>query len=69
MSVKFYSQKSFSFFKALLELFFNRIMHAQMLQSLFETFAHPDICNFFLGLLIRRICRLLSPCRILLVGS
>ena len=28
----------------------------------------PNTCNFFLGLLIRRICRLLSMCGIWLVG-
>ena len=60
MSVKFYSQKSFSFFKALLELFFNRIMHAHMLQRLYETCSaqHMQLLPY----------RLLSTCDIWLVG-
>ncbi|GFV79788.1 uncharacterized protein TNCV_1726131 [Trichonephila clavipes] len=34
-------------------------MHAPMLQRLFETSVQPNTYDFFLGLLIRRICRLL----------
>ncbi|GFW17234.1 uncharacterized protein TNCV_1957051 [Trichonephila clavipes] len=67
-SVKCYSPKSFPSFKASLELSFSRIMHAHMLQRLFETSVQPNTCNFFLGLLIRRICRLLSTRGIWLVG-
>ena len=63
-SVKCYSPKSFSSFKASLELSFSRIMHAHMLQRLFETSVQPNTCNFFLGQLIRRICHLLSKCGI-----
>ncbi|GFV19867.1 hypothetical protein TNCV_480931 [Trichonephila clavipes] len=37
---------------ASLELSFNRIMHALMLQRLFETSVQPHTCNFFLALLI-----------------
>ncbi|GFX84584.1 transposable element Tcb1 transposase [Trichonephila clavipes] len=44
--------------KAFLELSFYRIMHAHMLQRLFETFVQPNTCNFFLGILFRQICRL-----------
>ncbi|GFV01072.1 uncharacterized protein TNCV_1009931 [Trichonephila clavipes] len=47
-------------FKASLELSFSKIMHAHMLHRLLETSAQPNTCNFFLGLLIHRICRLLS---------
>ncbi|GFT76280.1 uncharacterized protein TNCV_564531 [Trichonephila clavipes] len=57
-SVKCYNPKSFPSFKTSLELSFSRIMHAHMLQRLFETSVQPNTCNFFLGLLIRRICRL-----------
>ncbi|GFV17229.1 transposable element Tcb1 transposase [Trichonephila clavipes] len=64
-SMKFYCPKSFPSFK---ELSFSRIMHAHMLQRLFETSVQPNACNFFLDLLIRRICRLLSTCGICLVG-
>ncbi|GFY30989.1 uncharacterized protein TNCV_1629621 [Trichonephila clavipes] len=60
--------KSFPSFKASLELSFSRIMHSHMLQRLFETSVQPNTCNFFLGLLIRRICHLLSTCEIWLVG-
>ncbi|GFV19405.1 transposable element Tcb1 transposase [Trichonephila clavipes] len=67
-SVKCYSPKSFPSFKAFLELSFSRIMHAHMLQRLFETYVQPNTCNFFLGLFIRRICHLLSTWGIGLVG-
>ncbi|PRD26711.1 UNVERIFIED_CONTAM: hypothetical protein NCL1_37391 [Trichonephila clavipes] len=66
--VKCQSPMSFPFFKASLELSFSRIMHAHMLQRLFETSVQPKTCNFFLGLLIRCICRLLSTYEIWLVG-
>ncbi|GFV78039.1 uncharacterized protein TNCV_1931 [Trichonephila clavipes] len=59
-SVKCCSLKSFPTFKESLELSFSRIMHAHILQSLFETSVQPFTCNFFLVLIIRRICRLLS---------
>ena len=67
-SVKWYSPKSFSSFKPFLELFFIRIMHTYALKRLFETSVQPNTCDFFLALLIRRICRLLSTCGIWLVG-
>ncbi|GFX16873.1 transposable element Tcb1 transposase [Trichonephila clavipes] len=60
---KCYSPKSFPSFKASLELFFSRIIHAHMLQRLFETSVQSNTCNFF-GLLIHRICHLLSTCGI-----
>ncbi|GFV57230.1 transposable element Tcb1 transposase [Trichonephila clavipes] len=66
-SVKCYSPKSFLSFKASLELSFSRIMYAHMLQKLFETSVQPNMCNFFPGLLVRRICRLMSTCGIWLV--
>ena len=66
--VKCYSPKLFPSFKASLELSFSRIMHAYMLQRLFETFVQPNTFNFFLDLLIRRICRLVSMSKIWLVG-
>ncbi|GFU38479.1 uncharacterized protein TNCV_2434251 [Trichonephila clavipes] len=47
---------------AYLELSFSSIMHAHMLQRLFETSVQPNTCNSSLGLVIRRICRLLSTC-------
>ncbi|GFV70438.1 uncharacterized protein TNCV_4798571 [Trichonephila clavipes] len=56
--------KSIPSFKASLELSFSRIMHAHMLQRLFETSVQPNRCIFFLSLLIRRICCLLSTCGI-----
>ncbi|GFV22429.1 transposable element Tcb1 transposase [Trichonephila clavipes] len=55
-------------FKASLEISFSRIMHAHMLQRLFETSVQPCTCNFFLGLLNHRICRPLSKCRIWLIS-
>ncbi|GFW62242.1 uncharacterized protein TNCV_4421291 [Trichonephila clavipes] len=55
-----YSPQSFPSFKASLELSISRIMHAHMLQRLFETSVHPNTGNFCLGLFIRRICRLSS---------
>ncbi|PRD27402.1 UNVERIFIED_CONTAM: hypothetical protein NCL1_35463 [Trichonephila clavipes] len=63
-SVKCYSPKPFSPFKVSLELSFSRIMCAHMLQRLLETSIKPNTCNFFLGLLIRRICCLLNTCGI-----
>ena len=39
-----------------------------MLQRLFETSVQPNASIFFLGLLFRRICLLLSTCKILLVS-
>ncbi|GFS90173.1 transposable element Tc1 transposase [Trichonephila clavipes] len=44
------------------------LQHAYMLQKLFETSVQPNTSNFFLGLLIRRIYRLLSTCEIWLDG-
>ena len=41
--MKCYSQKSFSSFKALLELSFSKIMLAHMFQKLFETFVQPNM--------------------------
>ena len=67
-SVKCHSPKSFLSFKASLELSISRIMHIHMLQKLFETSVQPNTHSFFPGLLICRICRLLSTCGILLVG-
>ncbi|GFV30794.1 transposable element Tcb1 transposase [Trichonephila clavipes] len=67
-SGKCYSPKLFPSFKASMELSFSRIMHAHMMQKLFETSVQPNTCNFFLCLLIRRIHRLLSTCGIWLVG-
>ena len=67
-SVKSYSLKSFASFKASLDLSFSRITHAHMLQRLFETSVQPNTCIFFFGLLIRRICCLLSTHRIWSVG-
>ena len=64
ITVKCYSPKSFPYFKASFELSFSRIMHAHMLQRLFETFVQSNTCNFFLSLLIRLICRPLNMCRI-----
>ncbi|PRD32855.1 UNVERIFIED_CONTAM: hypothetical protein NCL1_19209 [Trichonephila clavipes] len=67
-SEKYYSSKSFPSFKASLELSFSRIMHAHMLHRLLETSVQPNTCSFFLGLLIRRICRLLNTYEIWLIG-
>ncbi|GFT88887.1 transposable element Tcb1 transposase [Trichonephila clavipes] len=53
-----YIPKSFPSFKASMELSFSRIIHAHMLKRLFETSVQPIPCNFFLGLLIRRLYRL-----------
>ncbi|GFU97589.1 uncharacterized protein TNCV_747531 [Trichonephila clavipes] len=66
--VKCYSPNSFPSFKASQKLSFSRKTHAHMLQRLFETSVHPNTCNSFLGLLIHRICRLLSTCEIWLVS-
>ena len=63
-SVRCYSRKSFSSFKTSLELSFSKTMHSHMLQKLFETSVLPMACDFFLGLLICRIFRLLSTCGI-----
>ncbi|GFV76692.1 uncharacterized protein TNCV_4729121 [Trichonephila clavipes] len=68
-SMKCYNPKSFPSFKASMELSFSRIMHVHMLQRLFETSVQPNTCKFFLHLLIRRICRLLSTCGIWLAGD
>ena len=65
-SVKCYSPKSFPSFKA--SLFFSGIIHALMLQNLFEACVQPNACNFFLNLLIRWICYLLSTRGICLVS-
>ena len=62
--VKCYSPKSFPSFKVSLELPFSRIMLAHMLQRLFRNSVQSNTCNFSLGLLIRLICSLLSPCGI-----
>ena len=67
-SVKCYNLKSFPSNKASLVLSFNRIMNAHMLQRLLETFVESNTEDFFLGLLIHQICRLLSTCDIWLVG-
>ena len=61
-------REQFSIFNASLGLFFSRLKQAHMLQRLFETSIQPNICNFFLGLLIRQICCLLSLCGIWLVS-
>ncbi|GFV06479.1 uncharacterized protein TNCV_2948021 [Trichonephila clavipes] len=51
--VKCYSPKSFPSFKASLELSFSRIMHAHMVQRLFETsvptHATPSLACLFAG--------------------
>ena len=54
--------------KASLVLSFSRIMHAYMMQKLFEISVEPRISNFFLNLLIHQICRLLNMSEICLVG-
>ena len=66
-SVKCYSSNLFPSFKEYLELCFIRIMQAHILQRLFETSVRPNICNFFLGLFICRVCYLLGKCAILLI--
>ncbi|PRD21715.1 UNVERIFIED_CONTAM: hypothetical protein NCL1_51008 [Trichonephila clavipes] len=68
MFVKCYSVKSFPSFKASLELSFSRIMHAHMLQKLFETSVPLNTCSVFPGLLICRICHLLGTDGIWLIG-
>ena len=65
-SVKCYSPKMFLPSKHPLKISFSRIM--RMLQRLLETSVQSNICNFFLGLLIRLICHLLNTCEICLVG-
>ena len=45
MSVKCYILKWFSSFKASLELSFSRIMHAHMLERLFEISVQANACN------------------------
>ena len=62
--VKSYSPQSLSSFKPFLELYFNRIIPAHMLRRLFKTSVQQNACNVFLGLLVYRICPLLSMCRI-----
>ena len=47
---------------------FQQIMHAHMLQKLFETYIQPNTGNFFLGLLIRHRCYLLKRVGIWFVG-
>ncbi|GFT37449.1 transposable element Tcb1 transposase [Trichonephila clavipes] len=54
--VKCYSPKSFLSFEASLELSFSRIIQAHMLQRLFKTSVQPNTSNFFLSLLIGKIC-------------
>ena len=44
-------------------------MHAYILQKLFKNSIQPNACNFFIGLLICRICHLFSTCGICLVGA
>ena len=51
-SVKCYSPKPLPFFKVFLELTLSRILHAHMLQILFESSVQPNTYNFFLGQLI-----------------
>ena len=63
-SVKCYSPKSFSFFKASLEVPFSGILHAHMLQSVLETSFQPNTCIFFLGLLICQTYCPFKTCRI-----
>ncbi|PRD32796.1 UNVERIFIED_CONTAM: hypothetical protein NCL1_19390 [Trichonephila clavipes] len=67
-SVKCDSPKSFPFFKASLELSFSKVIHAHILQRLLETSVQLNTCNFFLDLLIHRICRLVITRGIWLVG-
>ncbi|PRD19037.1 UNVERIFIED_CONTAM: hypothetical protein NCL1_58620 [Trichonephila clavipes] len=67
-SMMCYSPKSFPSFKASLALAFCSIMHAYMLQRLFETSVQSNTLNFFPSLLILRICLLLNTCEIWLVG-
>ncbi|GFX34564.1 uncharacterized protein TNCV_3658021 [Trichonephila clavipes] len=55
------------FLRGILGAMFSKIMHTQLLQRLFET-VQPNTRNFFLGLLIRRLCRLLSAGAIWFVG-
>ena len=57
--VKFYWPKPFPSIKESLEVFFNWIFHTHILQRLFETSVLPKTFNF-VGLIIRRLCRLLS---------
>ncbi|GFW54313.1 transposable element Tcb1 transposase [Trichonephila clavipes] len=69
-SGKCYSPKSFPSFKASLDLSFSRIMHAYLLQRLFEISVQSNACDFFLGpaySLDRS--RLLSTCGIWLIGA
>ncbi|PRD23957.1 UNVERIFIED_CONTAM: hypothetical protein NCL1_45017 [Trichonephila clavipes] len=66
-SMKCFSPKSFPSFKASLKLSLSRIMYVHILQTLFDTSVQANTCNFFLSLLIRRICRLLSTYGIWLV--
>ena len=49
MSIKCYSPKSLPSFKASLELSFSRIMHAHILQKLFETLFSPTHLTFLAG--------------------
>ncbi|PRD19791.1 UNVERIFIED_CONTAM: hypothetical protein NCL1_56364 [Trichonephila clavipes] len=67
-SVTCYSPKSFPFLKASLKLYFSRTRHVRMWQRLFKTSVQPNTCNFFLDLLICRICHLLSKWGIWLFG-
>ena len=60
--------KSFSIFKAFVELSFSRIIHSHMLQRLFEISLQLNVCNYFLGSLIRGMCSLLSTFGIWLVA-
>ena len=54
--------------QAFLELSFSQKIHAHILQILSETSVQPNSHNVFLGMLIRRICRLLSTCELWLVS-
>ncbi|PRD29413.1 UNVERIFIED_CONTAM: hypothetical protein NCL1_29473 [Trichonephila clavipes] len=59
--------QSFPHFKVYPHLSFSRVMHAHMLQNLFEISVQPNTSNFFLRQLIRRMSHLLSTCGIWLV--
>ena len=67
-SVKCCSPKSIPSFKASLGQHFISIMHAHKLRRLLQTSHQPNAGNFFLGLLFRRISRLLCTCGLSLVG-
>ena len=49
-------------FQGIPKTIFQQVKHAHMLQRLLETSIQSYTCNFFLGQLIRWICRLLITC-------